>query len=103
MVIDRAWMLAGGVILAALAYASIKGARNTGAGLGLAAVDMADGVLSGAVVGIGEKIGVPATDADKCDAAIAAGDTWAASFACPAVKFVKYISGAGTGGASGSW
>lgn len=55
------------------------------------AVKAAGGVVTGAVVGAGEVVGVPATSVDQCAADVAAGRTWDASFSCPAVDFLKYI------------
>lgn len=101
--IDRAYLLSGVVIGAALLYVASKGASKTGANIGAAAVDMADGVLSGVVISAGERVGIPATNESECDRAIAAGDTWAASFACPAVNFLRYVTGQKSGGASGGW
>lgn len=46
---------------------------------------------TGAVVGLGEFVGIPATNASQCDKDLAAGDTWASSFSCPAGRFVGGI------------
>lgn len=67
-----------------------KGASNTGAAIGSAAVDMANGVVTGAVVGAGQIVGVPATNQTQCQQDMAAGKTWEASFSCPAGDFLKY-------------
>lgn len=48
-------------------------------------------IATGAVVGIGKSIGIPATNVDKCQQDIAAGDTWNASFDCTASKFLEYL------------
>lgn len=56
-----------------------------------AAVNMVDGVITGAVEGIGQTIGVPKTDVSECERAKAEGRTWDASFACPAGDFLKYV------------
>lgn len=47
----------------------------------------------GAVLGIGDAIGIPRTDAEKCEAAIKAGNTLDASFYCPAGTFLKSAAG----------
>lgn len=91
MRIPTLYMIGGGVALAALAYVTMRGAKGTGASLGTAAVDMADGVLGGAVVGIGEKVGIPATNLTACEKAKAEGRTWDASFDCPAKDFLSYL------------
>lgn len=49
---------------------------------------------TGIVIGVGEAVGIPETDAAKCEASIAAGDYWDASFYCPAGTFLKAASGA---------
>jgi hypothetical protein len=48
-------------------------------------------IFSGAVIGVGKSVGVPATSLTKCQADIAAGDTWNASFDCTASEFVNYL------------
>lgn len=88
--VKPAWLIAGGIAAAALAFVALRNAGAIGRNLGGAAVDMVDGVVSGVVVGIGERVGVPATDATACAAAQAAGDTWEASFACPASDFLSW-------------
>lgn len=78
----------------------------------------------GAVISIGEAIGIPATNQSKCEQAKAAGNKWDASFACSAGDFLGYVwdgmtgsdtqaavsayentaqRATGAGGASGSW
>jgi hypothetical protein len=89
--ISTPYLIAGGAVLAALAYVITKGAKETGTSIGTAAVDLVDGVVSGAVVRIGEKVGIPATNLTECDKAKAEGRTWDASFACPAGDFLKYL------------
>ena len=64
---------------------------------GGAAVDVVDGVISGAVIGIGQGVGVPPTNMTACQRAIAEGRTWDASFACPAKDFLSYAFGPDTG------
>lgn len=85
------YLIAGGAVLAALLWAGAKGAKNTGAAIGGAAVDLADGVIGGAVVGIGQGVGIPATNLTECEKAKAEGRTWDASFACPAKDFLTYL------------
>jgi hypothetical protein len=81
----------GGVaVLAALAYAAWRGAGGTGQQIGGAVVDLADGVIGGAVTGAGQIIGIPATNMTECERAKAEGRTWDASFACPAADFIRY-------------
>jgi hypothetical protein len=42
------------------------------------------------ILGIGNGVGVPPTNQTECERLKAAGDTWGASFACPAGDFVKW-------------
>lgn len=86
-----AYIVAGGAVLAAIAYVALRGVKNVGADLGGAAVDLVDGVVTGTVTGIGEHIGVPKTSQTECERAKAEGRTWDASFACPAVDFLGYL------------
>jgi hypothetical protein len=113
-----------GVAIIAMAWTArnVGSAQELGSEVGGAVVDVADGVFSGAVMGVGDVLGVPRTDAQKCAAAKAAGDTWEAGLMCPAGDFLAYLWGGGsdapapsntwgreartptyTGGASGSW
>lgn len=84
------WLLAAAMVGGALLYVRMNGAQKTGASLGAGAVNMADGIVTGVVTSVGDRVGIPQTSADKCAAAKAAGDTWGASFACPASDFVSY-------------
>ena len=89
------YLVAGGVVTAALVWAvtraSSTSASNAGQYIGGAVVDMADGVIGGTVVGVGQIFGIPATNLTKCERAKAEGRTWDASFDCPAGDFIKYL------------
>lgn len=79
-----------GLGLAAIAAVAVLvkqagGAGEAGAIAGKAAGDAAAGV----VVGLGESIGIPRTNQSACDLALAEGRTWDASFACPALRFLR--------------
>lgn len=56
---------------------------------------------AGAVVGIGQIVGIPATNETDCQKAMREGRTWDASFACPASEFLAYVTGIGGKGAYG--
>lgn len=85
-------VIGGGVAVAAYLYIKAKGgAGNAGQAIGAGTVDMANGILGGAVTGIGEVVGVPATNQTECEKCKASGDTWCASWACPAKDFLKYV------------
>lgn len=48
-------------------------------------------VATGAVLGIGDQLGVPRTNLSACEKAKAEGRTLDASFACPAGSFLSYL------------
>lgn len=80
------WAL-GAAALVALGlgvYVAKKGVAGAVAG----AVGAAGDAAAGAVIGIGQVFGIPATDEDKCQAAIASGDRWRQSLDCPAGTFI---------------
>ena len=85
------YLIAGGAVLAALAWAATRVNKETGYQVGGAIVDMADGVVAGAVVETGKIFGIPATNMTECERAKREGRTWDASFACPAGDFIKYL------------
>lgn len=88
--LDRYIVVGGGLLLiAAVAYVAVRGTREAAASVAAGAVDAAGGI----VIGLGDGLGLPRTQAEKCAAAKAAGDTWEASFACPAGDFLKWVFG----------
>jgi len=93
MKLSTPYLIAGGAVLAALVWAMTRqgGAAGVGASLGGAAVDFVDGAASGVVIGIGEVVGIPPTNKTQCEIDKAAGNTWAASFSCPAKDFLTYL------------
>lgn len=92
MKVTPVYLAAGGAVLAALVWAVARGgASRAGQTIGGTVVDLADGVISGGVIAIGERIGIPPTNMSECERAKAEGRTWDASFACPAVDFLKYL------------
>lgn len=84
------YLIAGGAVVLALLWVNSKGAAGTGKAIGSAAVALADGAITGTVTAIGGLVGVPLTSQKQCQKDRAAGDTWAASFSCPAIDFIKY-------------
>ncbi|MYM96236.1 hypothetical protein [Duganella vulcania] len=84
-----------GAVLAGAAFFLFKKsgggnlAQTVAQNVGAVVVDVADGVTSGVVYGVGDKLGVPRTDQTECEKALAEGRTWDASFACPAGTFIK--------------
>jgi len=99
---------AGALALVAVAlFIAKKGWAGAAAAVTTAAVDVA----AGTVVGIGQAIGIPATNETECAKAKREGRTLDASFACPAGEFISWSIGglfasegaAPQGGATGSW
>lgn len=90
-------LVAGGVIAVLYAVRQVKGAAGAafgdiGESIGTWASDaaaLADNSVANVIVGAGGLVGIPATDHDQCSLDIARGDTWAASFSCPAPRFFK--------------
>ncbi|MGE0350382.1 hypothetical protein [Hydrogenophaga sp.] len=93
MKITTPYLIAGAAVLGALVWAATRagGAAGLGSAIGGAAVDLVDGAVSGVVVGVGEVVGIPATNKTQCEIDRAKGDTWAASFSCPAKDFLRYL------------
>lgn len=85
--------LIGGGLAAYVLMVATGSTKAVGQAVGESAVDLVDGVVTGTVVGTGEIFGVPATNVSQCQADMAAGKTWSASFSCPAKTFIKYIFG----------
>lgn len=97
------FVIGGGVLLLVGLYVLKNGVAGAAAGIVKAGGDAA----TGTVVGIGEVIGIPATDAQKCKAAQAAGEWWEASKYCPAADFIGWAFTSdgpkSSGGASGGY
>ena len=100
-------LLAAGVLVAA-ALGLAWYLKNKSGGSGSVVSDVSSGVASGivstvgnaatgaatgAVIGLGDVLGIPATNQSECDLAIAEGRTWDASFACPAGRWLKSLVG----------
>lgn len=104
------YVLAGlGVVGVAWAMTRQGAAAAAGEAAAHAVVDAAEGAIRGTVIGVGEVVGIPETDNDQCTLDLARGDLWAASFSCPAPRYLKaiatgdYGSSGQSGGATGSW
>lgn len=83
----------GGAIVAGLAVAWLvtRNLRDTAKNAAQGVVGIAEGTITGVVVGVGEAVGIPETNQDQCTADLAAGRTWDASFSCPAGTFLKSL------------
>lgn len=110
--------LVGGVLAVALVAAYLLkkaatpgAAAAAGGAIGTAAVQAVEAAGTGAVVAIGESVGIPQTNTDACTLAMQEGRTWDASFACPAPVFMRYLANgakppdrsATSGGAHGAY
>lgn len=90
---DRTLMIAGAAVaVAVLAWFATKGTKGVGQDIGSGAVNLVDGVVSGAVTTAGSILGIPLTDAQKAEKARKEGDVWAASLYMPAPEFIKWIA-----------
>lgn len=63
--------------------------RFAGRNVARTAAELPGVIAGGAIEGVGEVFGIPVTDQSKCDADLAAGHLWDASFSCPAGRFIK--------------
>lgn len=86
------WWLPVGGVLALIMFPGFLGKLAFGAGA--TAVRVVRDAATGAVIAVGESVGIPATDAAKCQEYVDAGDWWRASFYCPAGTFLKEAGGA---------
>lgn len=68
-----------------------RGVGGVASDVAQAGVNAAVGVASGAVVGIGQAVGIPETNADACQLALDEGRYWDASFSCPAPRFLASV------------
>lgn len=84
------YLLAVAGVAAAL-FLSNKGARDFGEGVGSAAIDLVDGVVTGSVVSIGETVGIPRTNKSLGQQQFEAGNWWDASFNLPAGDFIGNV------------
>lgn len=89
---------AGGLVLALLVLAVLywfykRGAGGVAKDTASATIEAAGGLAAGVVQGVSRTIGIPDISQNKCNADIAAGDNWSASFDCPAGVFVKNLFG----------
>jgi len=83
-----AFVLAGAAIGGALLFV-VKHPQSAGQSIGGAAVDLADGIFSGVVFGISDRLGVPRTDQERGREALDRGDYWGASLYLPAGDFIS--------------
>lgn len=93
---NKAVLIGAGAAAGFALVALVKNPSGAGRAIGAGAVDLVDGVVSGGVFAIGDKMGLPdtrqLTTIEKGRAQLAAGDYWGASFNLPAGEFI-----------SGSW
>lgn len=89
--IPTPYLIAGGVVVLLVAYVALRGVKGAAADLAGGAVNVAAGTIEGATVAAGSIVGLPQTDAAKCEAACAAGNTGDASAFCPAIRFISYL------------
>lgn len=79
--------LAAGLGLGLVALVLILQKKNLLQGVAAGAVGVVADTGSGLALGIGDVLGLPRTNADKCAAAKASGSLWDQSLYCPALDF----------------
>lgn len=91
-------LVLGAVAIGAAVYAvrkvtSAAGEALTSAGTAIsnAGTAVVDTTVTG-VISAGTFVGIPETSVSQCERDMAAGDTWAASFSCPAGTWLKYLT-----------
>jgi hypothetical protein len=82
-------LLIGGAVL--VLWFVRRGVAGVAQDVAQAGINAATGLATGAVVGVGQVVGIPETNADACQLALDEGRYWDASFACPASKFVASV------------
>ncbi len=82
---------AGAAVLAVYLISRYSNAAQVGSDIGGAAVNLVDGVLSGAVIATGEIMGIPRTNLTQGQIDFANGDYWNASFNMPAGDFIGAV------------
>lgn len=87
------WAGAALGLLALFAVHRAGGAGKLAASVVGATVTVATEATAEGVMSIGDALGVPRTDVNLCEAAIADGRMWDASFACPAGRFLSSLTG----------
>ncbi|HYD63330.1 MAG TPA: hypothetical protein VEC35_23440 [Noviherbaspirillum sp.] len=93
MLSNRTLVIAGAAVgVAVLVWLSTRGAKGVGEDIGSGAVNLVDGVVSGAVTTAGSFLGIPLTDKEKAEQARKAGDVWEASKYMTAPEFMKWIA-----------
>lgn len=85
------YLIAGGLVLAAVVMSRAGSVSDAGRAVGGVVVDMVNGVVSGTVEAVGEKVGIPRTEKTRGQAAWDRGDYWEASFYLPAGDFLGNI------------
>lgn len=95
-------LLAGGVAVVVVAWIALRGFKGAGKDVGAAVVDVADGVVSGAVEQIGGIAGIPKTGVQACQAAIddfkaspwyeQSYKSFSVATHCSAPDYVKFIA-----------
>ena len=88
--INPVYLAAGALVIGAVIWVKAKGVAGVGNSIGTAAADLTNGIITGGVTTIGQVVGIPKTNQTQCQIDKANGDTWAASFSCPALDFLKY-------------
>lgn len=87
--LNQTTLILGAVVVAAV-WLLMRGVGGVAKDIAVGAVSAVGGATSGAVVGVGQVIGIPDTNLDQCEIDIKNGNYWEASKSCPAARFIRY-------------
>lgn len=84
-------LMAGTGLIAFLIYRKAAGAADALGDWASDGISATNSAIADVVVGAGSLFGIPATNQDQCTIDLERGDTWAASFSCPASRFINGV------------
>lgn len=90
--INPIYLIAGAAALVAFLYLKKNGVQGITYNLAGAAVDAVNGIVTGTVVGLGQVVGIPATNMTQCQKDMANGNKWDASFSCDASTYLSWLA-----------
>ena len=90
--INPMYILAAIALAGAFYYVKKNGVQGITYNLAGAAVDAVNGVVTGTVVGLGQVVGIPATNMTQCQKDMANGNKWDASFSCDASTYISWLA-----------
>lgn len=93
--VDVRWIAAGAaLVVVVIAAGKLRAVAENPAGAGEAVGATAGAAIAGAaggvILGVGDGLGLDRTNMSQCEKDKANGNTWDASFSCPAGDFISY-------------